>query len=214
MAHRDYHLGFQNAELSSRFPRAMHVASSLLTLQGAVAHIDMSLASGPARFLPYSQTFEDGFMAYRRPKFSDYFEHNCVSLPLRKGDAVFFNPALFHAAGENKTPNLERSANLLQISSAFGKTMESIDTQAILGRCWAHVAVMHKKEGMSLRAQSAIKAVADGYAFPTNLDKRPPAPGGIAPESEQDMLKRALTESWTVENTLRAAKEIRQNSLA
>ena len=45
---------------------------------------------------------------------------------LRKGDAVFFNPALIHAAGENRSEGIQRMANLLQVSSAFGRAMESI----------------------------------------------------------------------------------------
>ncbi|KAK3064512.1 hypothetical protein LTS18_006523, partial [Coniosporium uncinatum] len=55
VSHRDYHLGFQTQEACSRFPQATQVASQFLTLQGAVAHEDMPLASGPTRFLPFSQ---------------------------------------------------------------------------------------------------------------------------------------------------------------
>ena len=212
MAHRDYHLGFQTSEQAAQYPKAMHQASSLLTLQGAVVHTRMPLISGPTRFLPFSQTFEGGFMAYRLPQFSDYFEAHCVSLPLKKGDAVFFNPALFHAAGENKSTNIERSANLLQISSAFGRTMETIDTQAIIKSCWTEVVAMHGQEGMSLRVESAIKAVAEGYPFPTNLDRRPPAPGGMAPESEQDLLRRVLSEGWSVEETIEAVSKLQLDS--
>ena len=43
------------------------------------------------------------------------------------GDAVFFNPALFHAAGTNRSTNIRRIANLLQVSSAYGRAMESVD---------------------------------------------------------------------------------------
>ena len=43
------------------------------------------------------------------------------------GDAVFFNPALFHAAGTNRSKDVRRIANLLQVSSAFGRAMESVD---------------------------------------------------------------------------------------
>jgi ectoine hydroxylase-related dioxygenase (phytanoyl-CoA dioxygenase family) len=39
-----------------------------------------------------------------------------VQLPLRKGDAVFFNPAVMHAAGTNRSKNIRRLANLLQTS--------------------------------------------------------------------------------------------------
>ena len=50
-----------------------------------------------------------------------------MQLPLAKGDAAFFNPALFHAAGTNRSKDIRRMANLLQVSSAFGRAMESMD---------------------------------------------------------------------------------------
>lgn len=212
-AHRDYHIGFQTAEGSAKFPKAMHVASQFLTLQGAVAHSDMPLESGPTRFLPFSQMFEEGFMAYRLPEFSEHFEKSWVSAPLAKGDAVFFNPALFHAAGQNDSKDLERSANLLQISSAFGRTMETIDTQQIIERTWSDVVELYRKEGLSSKIEAAIKSIGDGYAFPTNLDRRPPQSSGMAPESEQDLLRRALQEGWDEKRTIAAAKQIRQDSL-
>ena len=45
------------------------------------------------------------------------------------------------------------------------------------------------------RAARAVAASAEGYAFPTNLDRDPPL-GGLAPESPQDLLRRALAEQW------------------
>ena len=56
-----------------------------------------------------------------------YFDAHHVQLPLQKGDAVFFNPALMHAAGHNRSADVRRMANLLQVSSAFGRAMESVD---------------------------------------------------------------------------------------
>ena len=41
-----------------------------------------------------------------------------MQLPLAKGDAVFFNPALFHDAGTNRTADVRRTAHLLHVSSA------------------------------------------------------------------------------------------------
>ena len=46
-AHRDYHLGFQSVSEMERFPAHVHHLSPVLTLQGAVAHCDMPLESGP-----------------------------------------------------------------------------------------------------------------------------------------------------------------------
>lgn len=82
----------------------MHRLSPVLTLQGAVAHCDMPVESGPTLFLPYSQTYLPGYLALKRPEFRTYFEENHVQLPLEKGDVVFFNPALFHAAAATGLP--------------------------------------------------------------------------------------------------------------
>ena len=97
--HRDYHLGFQSPKTSAEFPAHVHALSPVLTLQGAVAHCDMPVESGPTLYLPHSQKYAHGYLAYWLPEFQEYFVANHVQLPLAKGDAVFFNPALFHAAG-------------------------------------------------------------------------------------------------------------------
>jgi ectoine hydroxylase-related dioxygenase (phytanoyl-CoA dioxygenase family) len=210
VSHRDYHLGFQTREDVARWPKPMHDASRLLTLQGAVAHSDMPLESGPTRLLPFSQGFEAGFMAYRLEEFDAFFLENYVALPLEKGDAVFFSPALFHAAGENQTKEFERSANLIQVSSAFGKPMESVDPVALVDKAWELIAGKFAREGMSREVEALVAAVAEGYPFPTNLDRRPPAPGGMAPESEQDVLRRGLSEGWGKEKVLEELTAMRK----
>jgi ectoine hydroxylase-related dioxygenase (phytanoyl-CoA dioxygenase family) len=202
VSHRDYHLGFQTKEDVARWPKPMHDASRLLTLQGAVAHSDMPLESGPTRLLPFSQGFKAGFMAYRQEEFNAYFLENYIALPLKKGDAVFFSPALFHAAGENKTKDFERSANLIQVSSAFGKPMESVDSLPLVEKSWDSLAEKYAEEGMSRELQALVGAIAEGYPFPTNLDRRPPAPGGMAPETEQDLLRRGLNEKWSKDKVI------------
>ena len=215
MPHRDYHLGFQTAEQCARWPKTMHSVSQFLTLQGAVAHSDMPLESGPTRFLPFSQLLEDGFMAWRSDEVKEYFADKWVSLPLEKGDAVFFNPALIHAAGENQTapgPNgIDRSANLLQISSAFGKTMEKINHDAMVIACWNELTKLAKAQKLSeLELECTVRAMTDAYPFPTNLDRRPPAPGGMAPESMTDIVLRCLGEGKLkeeMEDILRQLKE-------
>ena len=88
-AHRDYHLGFQSAEDCARYPAHVHDLSPVMTLQGAVAHTDMPVESGPTKLLPFSQLYRAGYAAYRVDAFKDFFEKACVQLPLKKGDAVF-----------------------------------------------------------------------------------------------------------------------------
>lgn len=215
MPHRDYHLGFQTAEQCARWPKTMHNVSQFLTLQGAVAHSDMPLESGPTRFLPFSQLLEDGYMAWRTEEVKEYFADKWVSLPLEKGDAVFFNPALIHAAGENLTSpgpgGIDRGANLLQISSAFGKTMEKINHEQIVVACWEDLL---KTELSRLEAESVVRAMTDGYPFPTNLDQRPPAPGGMAPESQTDIVLKALHERRTRDEVIEILRQLGEDSSA
>lgn len=47
-------------------PAHPHRMSATLTLQGAVAHCDMPLESGPTMLLPYSQHFAGGYVASSR----------------------------------------------------------------------------------------------------------------------------------------------------
>ncbi len=187
VAHRDYHLGFQSNEVISGFPLSMQIASQLLTLQGAIAHCDMPLASGPTYLLPFSQLYDLGYLAFRDEKFIDYCRDNFVQLPLEKGDAIFFNPALFHAAGENKTSSTNRIVNLIQTSSAFGKTMETVDRITMLKKLYPILLQYPEDSSRNF----FIKNIANGYAFPTNLDKNPPLAGN-APASLLMLVESAL----------------------
>jgi ectoine hydroxylase-related dioxygenase (phytanoyl-CoA dioxygenase family) len=214
VSHRDYHLGFQSERACAAFPKALQVASQFLTLQGAVAHSAMPLESGPTRLLPFSQQFDEGYMAYRRPEFTAFFLDSYVALPLDEGDGLFFNPALFHAAGENVTEGFERWANLLQISSAFGKTMETIDGIPLVEACWEGLREMFEANGLDDEIMALVKALGDGYPFPTNLDRRPPRPDGMAPESEQDILIRCLEERKSKYEVLEELKKMRKDAMA
>lgn len=212
-AHRDYHLGFLSDEVAAAYPAHVHVLSPALTLQGAVAHCDMPVESGPTMYLPYSQTYEPGYLAWRLPEFQAYFEAHHVQLPLAKGDAAFFNPALFHAAGTNRSAHIRRTANLLQVSSAFGRAMETVDRAAVVGAVFP-VLLERRSEGADEAwLENVIAASAEGYPFPTNLDSDPPV-DGLAPPSQADVVRRALREAWTpgaLREELRAGAERRQS---
>ncbi|MFG3332057.1 phytanoyl-CoA dioxygenase family protein [Streptomyces tendae] len=194
--HRDYHLGFLSGEAAAAYPAHVHRLSPVLTLQGAVAHCDMPVESGPTLYLPHSQKYEPGYLAWRLPEFRAYFEAHHVQLPLAKGDAVFFNPALFHAAGANRSADVRRMANLLQVSSAFGRAMETVDREAVVNAVYP-VLLRRKAEGVGERwLEQVVAASAEGYPFPTNLDRDPPV-DGLAPPSQADVVGRALREEWT-----------------
>ncbi|MGI5459903.1 phytanoyl-CoA dioxygenase family protein [Streptomyces sp. CA-249302] len=211
--HRDYHLGFLTNEVAAAYPAHVHVLSPVLTLQGAVAHCDMPVESGPTMYLPHSQKYEPGYLAWRLPEFQAYFEAEHVQLPLAKGDAAFFNPALFHAAGTNRSADIRRMANLLQVSSAFGRAMETVDREAVANAVFPTL-LRRSSEGVGEEwLEHVIAASAEGYPFPTNLDSDPPV-DGLAPPSQADVVRRALAENRTPEALraeLRAGAERRES---
>ncbi|ESY82228.1 phytanoyl-CoA dioxygenase [Mesorhizobium sp. LNHC221B00] len=197
--HRDYHLGFQTPEVIERYPVHVHRISPVLTLQGAVAHCDMPLESGPTLYLPYSQAYLPGYLATGLPQFKAYFAEHHVQLALEKGDAAFFNPALFHGAGNNRSTNIRRMANLLQVSSGYGRAMESVDRTSMSRALYPAIQKMLATGAISTAAvMNAIASSAEGYSFPTNLDRDPPI-GGLAPETQQALFHRALEAGWTPE---------------
>ncbi|MGK2238886.1 phytanoyl-CoA dioxygenase family protein [Rhodococcus sp. NyZ502] len=190
--HRDYHLGFMSSDVAAKFRAHVHRLTPALTLQGAVAHVDMPVETGPTKYLPYSQQFESGYLAFERPEFKEFFEANYVQLPLEKGDAVFFNPALFHAAGHNKSADVLRMANLLQVSSAFGRALGTIDRDALVNAIYPALLAL-SEAGSDESVRCAVAASAEGYAFPTNLDRDQPI-DGLAPQTQAELVMEAVRE--------------------
>jgi ectoine hydroxylase-related dioxygenase (phytanoyl-CoA dioxygenase family) len=156
----------------------------------------MPAETGPTMYLPHSQKYLPGYLAWRRPEFREYFEAHRVQLALRKGDAVFFNPALFHAAGANRTASVRRMANLLQVSSAFGRAMEAVDRSAMSVAVSPALQAMADDGASPAAIANVIAAFAEGYPFPTNLDLDQPA-DGLAPPTQADILARAVAKRWS-----------------
>jgi ectoine hydroxylase-related dioxygenase (phytanoyl-CoA dioxygenase family) len=190
--HRDFHLGFMTSEQAAEYPAHIHLVSPQLTLQGALAHVDMPLETGPTVYLPYSQLTPEGYVHMGRDDYQAVFAQHHVQLELRAGDAVFFNPALMHGAGHNRSADVLRMANLLQICSGFSRAMESVDRVAIVEAVYP--ALVEAKCSGSIDAtgiEFAIAAAGDGYAFPTNLDTDP-AVGGLSPQTQLELLRTGL----------------------
>ncbi|MDG1082940.1 MAG: phytanoyl-CoA dioxygenase family protein [Planktotalea sp.] len=198
-AHRDYHLGFQTADISAEYPAHVHDLSPALTLQGAIAHCDMPVESGPTKLLPFSQLYRAGYAAWRRDDFRALFEKQYIQLPLAQGDALFFNPALFHAAGANTSSDIHRMANLLQVSSAFGRAMETVERAKMCKLLYPYALAAHQNNTLEVsNLRAAIAASAEGYSFPTNLDQDPPK-NGLAPETQQALFARALAKGFDLQ---------------
>ncbi len=121
------------------------------------------------------------------------------------GDAAFLNPALMHAAGANNSTEVQRIANLLQISSPFGIPMESVDHDRIQLACYDALQTS-RPEGSAL--ETLVTVMSDSYAFPTNLDRDVPD-STLTPTSGKQLLLRGLDEGWDKVKYQQALKDYR-----
>jgi hypothetical protein len=74
--------------------------------------------------------------------------------------------------------------------------METVDRVAM---CRALFPVLLEKKAAGASdsdLNNIIAACAEGYAFPTNLDRDQPT-GGLAPQTQADLVRQALAEEWT-----------------
>ena len=205
--HRDYHLGFFTDEAAMDYPTHVHKLSPVLTLQGAVAHTDMPRETGPTMFLPHSQKMESGYVAWRNPDIRKYFADNFSQLPLAKGDGAFFNPAVFHAAGTNRTTDIKRMANLTQIGSAFGRTLESVNRQQMSISIFPALQQRRSAMWSDVDIKNVIAACSEGYPFPTNLDRDSPLKR-LAPQSQADLVWKALCDGESVDQLKKTLNDL------
>ena len=197
--HRDYHLGFQSAAEIARYPLHVQLLSPTLTLQGAIAHVDAPMETGPTQLLPFSQIWPEGYLAMGRDDVRAHFAAHHVQLPLAKGDMLFFSPALLHAAGSNQTADVRRMVNLFQVSSAYGRAMETVDRTRMVKALYPALQAARKSGNLTPdQIACALAASAEAYAFPTNLDRDPPL-GGMAPKSQARLVAEALEADWPPE---------------
>lgn len=208
VGHRDYHLGLLNFGEAAAFPIAAHRLSAGLTLQVAVAHTDMPTETGPTQYLPHSHQFGPGFLAVNLPGFQAYFEAKCRQVALCRGDALVFNPAVVHAAGENATTDVRRLANLLQISSAFGRPVATVHRAGVLQAIYPILRSRWANEREAM--ETVVAAAADGYPFPTNMDRDRPGYHSRTPQSQADLVRLALAESWEISRLSTAIAELRE----
>lgn len=208
VGHRDYHLGLLDLTEAAAFPMAAHRLSAGLTLQVAVVHTDMPAQTGPTQYLPHSHQFGPGFLAVNLPEFQAYFEDKCRQAALRRGDALVFNPAVVHGAGANSTTDVRRLANLLQVSSAFGRPVATVHRAGVLQAIYPALRARWADEREAM--ETVVAAAADGYPFPTNMDRDRPVFHSRTPESQADLVRRALAESWEVSQLGLALAELRE----
>jgi hypothetical protein len=67
---------------------------------------------------------------------------------------------------------------------------------------------------LSEDVETFVSVVAEGYPFPTNLDRRVPETAGMAPKSEQDVVMECLQNQSAKEDILSQLQRIRDDSKA
>ena len=156
----------------------------------------MPVETGPTMYLPHSQKYEAGLRrlppagVHRATSTSTTSSCRCA-----KGDAAFFNPALFHGAGTNRSarraPDGQPAAGLLRLRPGDGERRPGRDEPGALPG-----AARRRAAGADERdLRNVVAASAEGYAFPTNLDRDQPI-GGLAPQTQAELVRRALAEGW------------------
>merc|ERR1740129_934331 len=92
---------------------------------------------------------------------------------------------------------IHRMAILLQVSSPYGRAMETLDRTAMCKALYPALLDIQKSDAClsDLELKSTIAACAEGYPFPTNLDLDPPV-GNMAPASQRELFYKALSEKW------------------
>lgn len=124
---------------------------------------------------------------------------------------IFFNPSLIHAAGENVSQDIRRMGNLLQISSCMGRPMEAVDRARVSSAIFNSMKEFHAQNGRRL-TDNAIACSAEGYPFPTNLD-RDVGTGGLAPQTQAELFCQAVVEDWQQEDLDAELAKMKQRQL-
>lgn len=83
--HRDYHMGFQPMKEIERYPAQAHRLPPVMTLQGAVTHVDMPVDSGPILYLPYSQAFEPDLLRLAPARVQGLLQESLCAVAARQG---------------------------------------------------------------------------------------------------------------------------------
>ena len=180
-AHRDYHLGFASAEQAARFPAHVHRLSPVLTLQGAVAHTDMPAETGPTLYLPHSQKYLPGYLAWRpagvpastsRPTTSSCrwprVTRRSSTRPLPRGRRQPHRRGQAHG---------QPAAGVVGVRAAPWRPSTGPDVRGDAPGAAGDGPRRASRTGV---IGNVIAACAEGYAFPTNLDLDQPV-DGLAP---------------------------------
>jgi hypothetical protein len=88
----------------------------------------------------------------------------------------------------------------------MGKCLEVIDHERMCNAVYPSLLRL-KRGGVSPRElENAIGACANGYAFPTNLDRDQPLKG-LTNDAQVDVVRRAVTEEWKADALAAALRD-------
>ena len=175
---------------SSSTPTHVHLLSPVLTLQGAVAHCDMPVESGPTMYLPYSHQYDarlPRLAAARVPRLlrasttsSSRWPRATPSSSTRRCSTA---PAPTSRPTSSASPTCCRSPR-----RSAGRWRPWTATECV--RAVYPVLLDRKAAGVDRTpARHALAAAAEGYPFPTNLDLDQPV-GGLTPPSQAEVVRR------------------------
>jgi hypothetical protein len=91
--------------------------------------------------------------------------------------------------------DVQRMANLLQVSSAFGRAMETVDRIKVSKAVYPVLRARRSAGVDPASLTNAISCAAEGYPFPSNLDLDENV-GGLTPLAQTALLQQALDEDW------------------
>ena len=192
VVHRDYHLGFMDREQALAYPAQAHLLSPALTLQGAVAHCDMPVESGPTMYLPHSQKYRPGYIAYHPPSSSSTSARITSSCRWTRGTR--------RSSTRPCSTGPERTVR--PASSGWPTCCRCLRRSAGPWRAWTRSrsarrcsALKALGVGGDRAVRNLITVAAEGYPFPTNLDRDQPI-GGMAPQTQAELLGQAVAEDW------------------
>jgi hypothetical protein len=173
----------------------VHRLSPALTLQGAVAHCDMPVETGPTLYLPHSQKYPAGYLVADRADFRAYFAEHHVQLPLTQGRRRVLQPG--PAARRRAQPLHRRPADGEPAAGLLGvRAGDGAGRPRPGGRRRAARAAPHARRGAAERQlHHVVAAAAEGYPFPADLDRTPPV-DGLAPPTRADLLAEAVRDDW------------------
>ena len=117
-----------------------------------------------------------------------------------------------HAAGHNRTSDVKRMANLLQLNSAFGRPIETVNREAVSNALFPALVRSARAGTPEVLLHNAIAAGAEGYPFPTNLDRDQPI-GGLVPDTQAELLWRAVSENWDPDQLRTALRDYAERHL-